>query len=179
MAEDLSPILRATSPILIPRMKNLLDLKFASTRTVDRRRPTEWLALPSRRDASVISVVRLYPCVSAQFSVTPHLLLGQNRHRRKVIGQMRVPQLRLRRSDRPGRRRERDRRDRAGGEQPVELGLLADQPFADRYGRGLHGSVQGVDGATLLHRQSQFVRKLQHVYRAWKSIQFRRKRKSH
>jgi hypothetical protein len=78
-----------------------------------------------------------------------------------------------------GRCRKRDRRDRAGGEQPVELGLLADQPFADRYSRGLHGSVQSVDGVALLHRQSQFVRKLQHVYRAWKSIQFRRKRKSH
>jgi hypothetical protein len=35
MAEDRSPILRATSPMLIPAIKNLLDLKFGSTRTVD------------------------------------------------------------------------------------------------------------------------------------------------
>ena len=32
-AEGRSPILRATSPMLIPGMKNLLDLKFGSTRT--------------------------------------------------------------------------------------------------------------------------------------------------
>jgi hypothetical protein len=37
MAEDRNPILRATSPMLIPAMKNLLDLKFGSTRTVDER----------------------------------------------------------------------------------------------------------------------------------------------
>jgi hypothetical protein len=36
MAEERSPILRATSPMLMPAMKNLLDLKFGSTRTVVR-----------------------------------------------------------------------------------------------------------------------------------------------
>jgi hypothetical protein len=35
MADGRRPILRATSPMLMPSMKNLLDLKFASTRTVD------------------------------------------------------------------------------------------------------------------------------------------------
>src|SRR6516162_481556 len=34
MAEDRSPILRATSPMLISAIENLLDLKFGSTRTV-------------------------------------------------------------------------------------------------------------------------------------------------
>src|SRR5262249_44469822 len=33
-----SPILRATSPILISAIENLLDLKFGSTRTVSRRK---------------------------------------------------------------------------------------------------------------------------------------------
>src|SRR6266542_4378884 len=37
MAEERSPILRATSPMLISGIKSLLDLKFSSARTVEQR----------------------------------------------------------------------------------------------------------------------------------------------
>src|SRR5262245_21643350 len=84
MADERSPILRATSPMLIPGTKNLLDLKFASTRTVDeRQRQITWaqaaLTNPAiRRDRkdftmkhALAGALTLTVCLGLAFTFNP------------------------------------------------------------------------------------------------------------